>query len=108
MMLKTSSKTSDNPGQKKVTGMRCSVRFCKSRKADRNVSFFNYPTDVERRVKWIKACESQRKVSYNPKYSNSARVCGEHFEKHMFLNSVTKNRLVFNAVPTLFNGKSMC
>ncbi|XP_025419052.1 52 kDa repressor of the inhibitor of the protein kinase-like isoform X2 [Sipha flava] len=83
--------------------MRCSVRFCNRKTSDKDLSFFNYPADVERRALWIKACETQRKVSFNPKYQNSFRVCGDHFEKHMFLNQITKNRLVFNAVPTLFN-----
>ncbi|VVC29516.1 Hypothetical protein CINCED_3A000897 [Cinara cedri] len=31
------------------------------------------------------------------------RICQEHFENKMFLNILTKNRLTFNAIPTLFN-----
>lgn len=30
-------------------------------------------------------------------------VCGDHFEDRMFMNSTTRNSLVHNAVPTLFN-----
>ena len=34
-------------------------------------------------------------------YSNYL-VCGEHFEDRMFMNPITRNSLVHNAIPTVF------
>lgn len=93
------------PNKGNQTGMRCSVRFCKKRAAfDKDVSFFLYPTD-ERRETWIRNCESEKTVDINPMHKNSSRVCGDHFESAMFLNPSIRNRLVHNAIPTLFSGK---
>jgi len=35
--------------------------------------------------------------------NNNCRLCAEHFEEDQFSNRMTKNRLKWNAVPTLFN-----
>jgi len=35
----------------------------------------------------------------------SHTLCGEHFEDKYFFNPTTKNRLVWNANPTIFQGK---
>lgn len=87
----------------KKTGMRCSVQFCKSKASTRNVSFFQYPKD-DRLALWIKNCGTENLTEELSK-KNSYKVCGEHFVDSMFLNSTTKNRLVFNAIPSEFNGK---
>lgn len=91
--------------ESKKTGMRCSVKFCKNKSSARNISFFKYPNpNDERLTTWIKNCETENlKEALNTK--NSYKVCAEHFENNMFLNATTKNRLVFNAIPTKFNGK---
>ena len=34
---------------------------------------------------------------------NGYRLCSNHFEESQFLGPLAKNRLVWNAVPTLFN-----
>lgn len=92
--------------KKKRTGMRCSVRFCNKKSGvDKEVSFFSYPRDADRRELWIKNCRTEGTVDFNPDSKGSFRVCGNHFENRMFLNSTKRNRLVFNAIPTLFNGK---
>lgn len=83
--------------------MRCSVPFCKTKASSRNASLFKYPTD-ERLAVWIENCQTQH-LAEALSTKNNFKVCGEHFENNMFLNSVTKNRIVFNAIPTKFNGK---
>jgi len=35
-------------------------------------------------------------------YKNYA-LCAEHFESHMFMNAALRNKLVHNAVPTIFS-----
>jgi len=87
----------------KKTGMRCSVKFCKSKASSGNVSFFRYPND-DRLALWIKNCCTEN-LTEKLSTKNSYKVCGNHFEDSMFLNSTTKNRLVFNAIPSIFNGK---
>lgn len=87
----------------KKTGMRCSVQFCKSKASSMNISFFQYPKD-DRLPLWIKNCNTENLAKQLLK-KNSYKVCGNHFVDSMFLNSTTKNRLVFNAIPTVFNGK---
>lgn len=87
----------------KKTGMRCSVQFCKNKACTRNVSLFQYPKD-DRLELWIKNCGTEN-LTKELSRKNSYKVCGDHFEDSMFLNSTTKNRLVFNAIPTIFNGK---
>lgn len=90
----------------KRTGMRCSVRFCnKKAGVDKDVSFFSYPREADRREIWIKNCQTGGTVDLDPESKCSSRVCGNHFENRMFLNASKRNRLVFNAIPTLFDGK---
>lgn len=92
--------------QRKKTRKRCSVEFCGNRPNMKSVSFFRYPVDVDRLKIWIKNCNYQENAD-DLKYFTNLLVCGDHFESNMFLNRRTKNRLVFNAVPTLFSGKQL-
>lgn len=91
--------------QRKKAGTRCSIEFCENKSDMKTVSFFHYPADLERRKIWIQNCMYQENIDFDSKNLSSLRVCGDHFESRMFLNRRTKNRLVFNAVPTLFSGK---
>lgn len=83
------------------TGMRCSVKFCPSKYSLKNKSFFSYPKEAKRLEEWMANCQTSHLAETISK-KNSYRVCSDHFENKMFLNRTTKNRLVHNAVPTLF------
>lgn len=87
------------------TGMLCSVMCCYNKASSQVHSFFAYPKYVERRAIWMKNCGTEHLAYYLSMPKNSYRVCGAHFEDNMFLNSRTKKRLVFNAIPTLFRCK---
>jgi len=87
----------------KKTGMRCSVKYCENKARARTTSFFKYPND-ERLATWISNCKTED-LTEALHTKNSYKVCGDHFEYTMFLNPVTRNRLVFNAIPTQFNRK---
>ncbi|XP_050435993.1 THAP domain-containing protein 1-like [Adelges cooleyi] len=87
--------------KKSGTGMRCSVKFCNNRACDKKRSFFRYPIKEPERCKvWMKNCQTEHLAE---QLVDSHKVCADHFEKKMFLNASVKNRLVFNAVPTVFN-----
>jgi len=90
----------------KKTGMKCSVKYCQNKVAlTKNISYFNYPKHVPIRVIWIHNCQTQYIVDPNPNKQCNYRVCSDHFEPTMFINHTTRNRLAFNAVPTIFNSK---
>jgi len=56
-------------------------------------SFFGLKT-------WLEKCSTKEaKVSH--------MLCGEHFEDKYFFNPTTRNRLVWNAIPTIFQGKAI-
>ncbi|XP_050543844.1 52 kDa repressor of the inhibitor of the protein kinase-like isoform X4 [Daktulosphaira vitifoliae] len=84
------------------TGMRCSVQFCENKACFRNKSFFSYPRELERLKKWMKYCNTTHLFDRLIK-TNSFKVCADHFENKMFLNVTTRNRLVYDAVPTVFS-----
>lgn len=84
-------------------GVYCSVKNCRNRYSNSKVlSFFGYPRNKEIQEIWIKNCKIQHLVNPHKKISINLRVCGNHFEDCMFLNVNKRNRLVPNAVPTLF------
>lgn len=67
------------------------------------VSFFRFPKDEERCKKWVANCgriDLQDKPA--EKLFANYRLCSAHFQKASF-SSTYRNRLVWNAVPTLFN-----
>lgn len=55
---------------------------------------------------WIENCDLSYLLLKDPALvRKNYRVCGVHFEDKMFLNPKVKNRVTFNAVPTLFNSE---
>lgn len=66
------------------------------------VSFFRFPKDEERCKKWVANCgrlDLQDKPA--EKLFANYRLCSAHFQRASF-SSTYRNRLVWNAVPTLF------
>ncbi|XP_050529256.1 THAP domain-containing protein 3-like [Daktulosphaira vitifoliae] len=84
------------------TGMRCSVKYCSSRCSYKDKSFFSYPKESNRLKLWLANCQTNHLAEALSKKKNLI-VCADHFEDKMFLNRTTKNRLVHDAVPTLFS-----
>lgn len=86
-------------------GKKCSVRYCQNYQyCTSKLSFFSYPKDAERRKLWMINCKTEYLADKLTR-QNSYRVCGTHFENSMFSNINTRNRLNYNAVPTIFNCK---
>ncbi|XP_050056293.1 uncharacterized protein LOC126549916 isoform X2 [Aphis gossypii] len=59
-------------------------------------------SDAERRELWMINCKTEYLADKLTR-PNSYRVCEIHFENRMFLNRNTRTRLIYNAVPTIFN-----
>ena len=82
----------------------CGAINCSNSKMSHpNYSFFQFPKkDADRAKRWLinlrRADLMDKDLVYLHK---NIYLCPEHFEDHMFMNS-KKNKLVWNAVPTLF------
>ncbi len=85
----------------------CSAINCNNnRKKNPDFSFFSVPSkDQERAKKWIINSRRDDLLKKDIKYlTANICFCQVHFEPHMFMNAnAPKKRLVWNAVPTLFD-----
>ncbi|XP_067126439.1 52 kDa repressor of the inhibitor of the protein kinase-like [Centruroides vittatus] len=102
--LKELAKRNDRKRYSKYTGNEtCSAFSCNnSRKTFPKKSFFRFPRDKIRCRMWLKNCKRKDLLKVKRKYLYTVhRVCEDHFEERMFLNSL-RNRLHHNAIPTLF------
>ena len=63
---------------------------------------FKFPKDEERCRKWVQNTrrDDLRKVPLNKLYN--LELCSIHFEDSQFRNKEKRNRLMPNAIPTLF------
>lgn len=83
----------------------CSAPDCTNfRGKVENLSFFKFPKDLERCRIWIKnsAREDLFKRDITTLYDSGLCLCAEHFDVSMFMNPEHRNKLVSNAVPTIF------
>ncbi|CAN8001147.1 unnamed protein product [Ixodes hexagonus] len=83
--------------------MRCCAPTCANSPDNSDgVCFFRFPKDEERCKKWVANCGRADLVDKSAEnlYANY-RLCSAHFRKDCF-SSTYHNRLVWNAVPTLF------
>jgi hypothetical protein len=66
---------------------------------NRSISYFSFPVqDPIKCAKWIESCGLS--IPLDVVLNKHYRVCGEHFEKNMFLNDL-QNRLQPHAIPVL-------
>ncbi|XP_003241938.1 uncharacterized protein LOC100572587 [Acyrthosiphon pisum] len=87
---------------------RCALSFCKNtykRTAEEDqLSFFRFPEDPVRCAIWVENCDSKYLPNVDFENLNKRyKLCSVHFEHRMF--NFQKNRLLSNAVPTLFKNK---
>ncbi|XP_032900886.1 52 kDa repressor of the inhibitor of the protein kinase-like [Amblyraja radiata] len=83
----------------------CSAINCSNRKCRRpDLSFFRFPNKKERCQQWVQNTRRQDLLHRTPEYlSANCCLCSLHFELDQFSNKQAKNRLNWNAVPTLFD-----
>ena len=57
-----------------------------------------------RSKQWIINLRTEHLMSYfTEKLNKQYTVCANHFEDNQFMNPAMKNRLILNAVPTIFD-----
>lgn len=83
----------------------CSALNCFNRQCNRpDLSFFRFPVKQERCQQWVQNTRRHDLLHRTAAYlSHNCRLCSDHFELSQFNNKQTKNRLVWDAVPTLFD-----
>ncbi len=81
----------------------CAAGGChNNKKACPGMSFFRVPKDPERWKKWIINSRRDKLLEKGLQYCNKyIYFCPDHFEPSQFMND-KKNKLVWNAVPSLF------
>ena len=84
-------------------GHHCAAVNCINSSKNCNLSFFRVPKDKQRCKKWIQNSRRQDLMGKSTEYcSKNILFCADHFETAMFMNPQTRNRLVWNAEPTIF------
>ncbi|XP_025202351.1 uncharacterized protein LOC112599600 [Melanaphis sacchari] len=90
------------------TGTKCALSFCKNiymeTDEEGQLLFFSFPEDPVRCAIWVENCDSKYLPNVDLQNLNKKyKLCSLHFEDRMF--NFQKNRLLSNAVPTLFKNK---
>ncbi|CAH1104210.1 unnamed protein product, partial [Psylliodes chrysocephalus] len=80
----------------------CAAKNCKNAYSNCSYGFFCFPSDESRAERWAIAAGREDLISSRATLHISHRLCGAHFEKKMFTFNETRNRLLAQAVPTLF------
>ncbi|CAH1108816.1 unnamed protein product [Psylliodes chrysocephalus] len=81
---------------------RCAALKCRNNTNNCSLSFFRFPTDINRGRIWLIACSRNDLMQDVAKlHTLSHRLCAIHFEQTMFANK-QRNRLLKHAVPRIF------
>ncbi len=94
------------PPKKKHGGASCAAYNCNVNRynSDPIISLFRFPSDEERCTKWvINSRRGDLDKKSSKELNKNYRMCGKHFEDSQFMNPSVKNKLVWNAVPTIFD-----
>nr|XP_055065987.1 fibrous sheath CABYR-binding protein-like isoform X2 [Misgurnus anguillicaudatus]XP_055065988.1 fibrous sheath CABYR-binding protein-like isoform X2 [Misgurnus anguillicaudatus]XP_055065989.1 fibrous sheath CABYR-binding protein-like isoform X2 [Misgurnus anguillicaudatus] len=80
----------------------CTVLGCSNR-SEKGVHMYGYPTDTERRKKWLAEVNRSGQDLNITKDYNNRKICEAHFETDQFVKTRrAKIRLKPDAVPTIF------
>ncbi|XP_055065986.2 uncharacterized protein [Misgurnus anguillicaudatus] len=80
----------------------CTVLGCSNR-SEKGVHMYGYPTDIERRKKWLAEVNRSGQDLNITKDYNNRKICEAHFETDQFVKTRrAKIRLKPDAVPTIF------
>ncbi|XP_077514286.1 uncharacterized protein LOC144125084 isoform X3 [Amblyomma americanum] len=88
--------------QKNQNHHRCIVLNCPSIGERRQIRYFRLPADEQRRNQWLANCDRLDLRSHSAMSLHNKLLCQLHFRDSQFMNVHTYNRLIWNAVPTLF------
>lgn len=91
--------------QAKPQGHRCIALGCNSTRYgydDAKLRYFRLPPDEHRRNQWLTNCGREDLKSHAAKTLVTKVLCQLHFHDSQFMNAHNYQRLVWNALPTLF------
>lgn len=78
----------------------CCVPFCRSDSRKENVSFHDFPADIDLCNQWLLIISRENFVP-NDK-SNSSKVCGKHFKEEDFIQHRNRRCLKRGVIPSVF------
>ena len=89
--------------KRRTLGTYCAACACHNSRRNCKLSMFRFPKEEERCKKWIQNTKRDdlRKLPLHKLYTYE--LCSDHFESSQFTNVEKKNRLIPDAIPTLFN-----
>ena len=89
--------------KRKTLGTYCAAVGCHNSRRNCNLSMFRFPKNEDLCKKWVQNTrrEDIRHLSTHKLYT--FELCSNHFEDSQFKNKEKKNRLIRNALPTLFD-----
>lgn len=90
------------PIGKPLNNHKCIAPGCPSIGERRRVRYFRLPSDQQRRNQWLANSDRQDLKSQSEKSLYTRVLCQLHFHDSQFMNAQTYQRLIWNAVPTLF------
>ena len=88
---------------KKSLGSYCAAINCHNARKNCNLSMFCFPRDEERCRKWVQNTRHEDLRGVTTRKLYNYQLCSKHFEESQFMNKETQNKLVWNAIPTLFD-----
>ena len=102
--MDTESKEKCSKRQRKTLGSYCAAVNCHNSRGNCKLSMFRFPTkDDERCKKWVQNIRRDD-IRQTPLHKLChLHLCSNHFEDSQFMNKNTKSKLIWNAVPTLFD-----
>ncbi|XP_066991525.2 uncharacterized protein [Anabrus simplex] len=102
LVVLPSSTANPNKPLLKPQGTYCCAKWCRNNAGEHpNLSCFRVPKNKARAEQWLKNAGREDLLQEDSSKLHTKYLCQEHFTKNMFTNS-NCNRLVWNAVPTLF------
>ena len=89
--------------KRKSLGSYCAAINCHNARGNCTLSMFRFPKDEERCKKWVQNLRRED-IIHTPLHKLCHfQLCSNHFEDSQFMNKNTKSKLIWNAVPTLFD-----
>lgn len=84
---------------------KCALQSCKNKRIENvGIGYFKFPVNYPTKcAKWLEC--SGLSIPLDTILTKNYRICGKHFEKHMFVND-RRNRLKKNALPLLYPDKN--
>ena len=84
-------------------GSYCAAINCHNSRGNCTLSMFRFPKDEERCKKWVQHVRREDLTHTPLNKLCHFQLCSNHFEDSQFMHRNTKSKLIWNAVPTLFD-----